>query len=87
MVTLRVKNKFRPWTVSDITPSIRVLEGGGTFMPGRAIAIPYILICSWKLLGLKGVILSIALRVMTKELGGLLFMGLFNRKEDTLRYN
>ena len=58
MVTLRVKNKFRPLMVSDITPFIRVLEGGGTFMPGKAIAIPYVLICSWKLLGLKGVILS-----------------------------
>ena len=34
MVTLRVKNKFRPWLLSDITPSITVQGGGGTFMPG-----------------------------------------------------
>ena len=34
MVTLRAKNKFRPWLVSDITPSIRVPEGGGISMPG-----------------------------------------------------
>ena len=39
MVTLRVKNKFRPWMISDLPPTIRVPDGGGTFMPGMREAL------------------------------------------------
>ena len=39
MVTLRVKNKFRPWMVSDLPPTIRVPNGGGTFLPGMREAL------------------------------------------------
>ena len=34
MVTLRVKNKFRPWLLSDVIQPIRVPAGGGIFLPG-----------------------------------------------------